>query len=40
MSGLGRKQAIPLLELFDRRTTMRKGDDRIRGVALARQGGA
>ncbi|MFO0548145.1 MAG: SelB C-terminal domain-containing protein, partial [Polyangiaceae bacterium] len=41
MSGLGRKQAIPLLELFDREgTTMRKGDDRIRGVALARQGGA
>ncbi len=32
MSGLGRKQAIPLLELFDREgVTLRKGDDRARG---------
>lgn len=36
LSGLGRKQAIPLLELFDREgTTRRVGDDRIAG-ALAR----
>jgi len=35
MSGLGRKQAIPLLELFDREgTSLRKGDDRLRGPAL------
>ena len=33
MSGLGRKQAIPLLELFDREgVTLRKGDDRERGA--------
>ncbi len=32
LSGLGRKQAIPLLELFDREgTTIRKGDDRVAG---------
>jgi selenocysteine-specific elongation factor len=32
LSGLGRKQAIPLLELFDREgTSLRKGDDRIPG---------
>jgi selenocysteine-specific elongation factor len=32
MSGLGRKQAIVLLELFDREgTTRREGDDRLRG---------
>ncbi len=32
LSGLGRKQAIPLLELFDREgTSVRKGDDRVRG---------
>lgn len=32
ISGLGRKQAIPLLELFDREgVTLRKGDDRARG---------
>lgn len=32
MSGLGRKQAIPLLELFDREgTSIRRGDDRVAG---------
>ena len=32
LSGLGRKQAIPLLELFDREgTSLRKGDDRVAG---------
>jgi selenocysteine-specific elongation factor len=32
LSGLGRKQAIPLLELFDREgTTKRSGDDRVPG---------
>ena len=32
LSGLGRKQAIPLLEVFDREgVTLRKGDDRERG---------
>ncbi|NUP10582.1 MAG: selenocysteine-specific translation elongation factor [Polyangiaceae bacterium] len=32
MSGLGRKQAIPLLELFDRDgTSVRRGDDRVAG---------
>ena len=37
LSGLGRKQAIPLLELFDREgTTLRKGDDRIAGPRLKR----
>lgn len=37
MSGLGRKQAIPLLELFDREgTSIRKGDDRIAGPRLQR----
>lgn len=35
LSGLGRKQAIPLLELFDRENvTRREGDDRVRGSAL------
>ncbi len=35
MSGLGRKQAIPLLELFDREgTSLRKGDDRVAGPRL------
>lgn len=37
MSGLGRKQAIPLLELFDREgTTLRKGDDRVAGPRIKR----
>jgi selenocysteine-specific elongation factor len=37
MSGLGRKQAIPLLELFDREgTTIRKGDDRVAGPGIKR----
>lgn len=37
LSGLGRKQAIPLLELFDREgTSLRKGDDRVRGPSLGR----
>ena len=37
LSGLGRKQAIPLLELFDREgVTMRKGDERAPGPASAR----
>lgn len=32
LSGLGRKQAIPLLELFDREgTSVRRGDDRVAG---------
>jgi selenocysteine-specific elongation factor len=32
ISGLGRKQAIPLLELFDKEgTSRREGDDRVRG---------
>lgn len=32
LSGLGRKQAIPLLEVFDREgVTLRRGDDRIPG---------
>ncbi len=36
LSGLGRKQAIPLLELFDREgVTIRKGDDRARGPKAA-----
>jgi selenocysteine-specific elongation factor len=36
MSGLGRKQAIVLLELFDREgTTRREGDDRLRGSRAA-----
>jgi selenocysteine-specific elongation factor len=37
MSGLGRKQAIPLLELFDREgTSLRKGDDRVAGPRFQR----
>jgi selenocysteine-specific elongation factor len=37
LSGLGRKQAIPLLELFDREgTSLRKGDDRVRGPNVGR----
>jgi hypothetical protein len=33
MSGLGRKQAIVLLEQLDREgTTRREGDDRVRGA--------
>jgi selenocysteine-specific elongation factor len=36
MSGLGRKQAIVLLELFDREgTTRREGDDRLRGSRVS-----
>jgi selenocysteine-specific elongation factor len=36
LSGLGRKQAIPLLELFDREgVTIRRGDDRLRGPKAA-----
>lgn len=35
LSGLGRKQAIPLLELFDRENiTRREGDERVPGGAL------
>lgn len=35
LSGLGRKQAIPLLELFDRENvTRREGDDRVRPPSL------
>lgn len=37
LSGLGRKQAIPLLELFDRDgLTLRRGDDRAPGPKAAR----
>jgi selenocysteine-specific elongation factor len=40
-SGLGRKQAIPLLELFDREgTTKRVGDDRVAGPAATPSGKA
>jgi len=36
LSGLGRKQAIPLLEMFDREgTTRRVGDDRAPGPRVA-----
>jgi selenocysteine-specific elongation factor len=36
MSGLGRKQAIVLLEQLDREgTTRREGDDRLRGAKFA-----
>ena len=41
MSGLGRKQAIPLLELFDREgTSRRQGDDRVRGNGAGAKGKA
>jgi selenocysteine-specific elongation factor len=41
ISGLGRRQVIPLLELFDREGfTKREGDDRVPGPAFAKGFGA